>query len=189
MALPTQVRILLPPPGRAGAAALRAPSTSSASRSACSVDQNASSPHGRPSGAKAVTSTASGVVRGSPSATASKTMSTTPVVGARIGADEPAEFDLDGQLLPHLAPSGVLDRLSEVGEAAGGWSTAPAAESKPRRRRQIRPSPSRGIAAATGFWLRYARYSRSSGTRSSAGRRPRPRRRSAGGSAPPRAPG
>src|SRR5919107_1873250 len=96
--MPTQVRILLPPPGRAGAAALRAPSTSSASRSACSVDQNA---------------------------TASKTMSTTPVVGARIGADEPAELDLDGQLLPHLAPSGVLDRLSEVGEAAGDGPERP----------------------------------------------------------------
>jgi EryCIII-like glycosyltransferase len=46
------------------------------SRSACSVDQNASSSHGTSSGVKARTSGASGVGRGSPASVASKTTRT-----------------------------------------------------------------------------------------------------------------
>src|SRR3954468_3566151 len=42
-----------------------------------------------------------------------------PLLRARVDADQPAELDVDLQLLARLADRGVLDRLAQIDEAAG----------------------------------------------------------------------
>ena len=92
--------------------------TPSASRSACSVDQNASSSHGSSAGANARTSDASrGLVRDAERACREDDQHRARV-GARVDADEAAELDLHLELLARLAHGGVLDGLAELDVAA-----------------------------------------------------------------------
>ena len=60
---------------------------------------------------------------------------------------------VDLELLPRLAPRGLLDGLAEVDEAAGEGPQALARGRSARRSRMIRPSASYGIAQATGLGL------------------------------------
>ena len=159
--MPTQVRILLPPlarrrplcPGALGATGrVRR-------RGRCVASERVGErPLGRPERELApralircdVRISTLGVIRGSQSAIASKTITAHAVVRARVGARDPAELDLDGKSLanPRVEPRPRPTRRGR--RTRRGWSDAPCG-SNPRRSSHTRPRASRGMTAASNF--------------------------------------